>query len=138
MKYFAILKDSLLEAIDTKVFYVMAGPSALLILLALTIRFEPAGDAKEIMQVALAQAKEGRHHILAEMQKAMPTVKTELSDFAPRLITIKINPEKIRDVIGKGGAVIRALTEEPGCQINIEEDGTITIAATDADSDERQ
>jgi polyribonucleotide nucleotidyltransferase len=65
------------------------------------------------------------------MQEAMSHANTEVSDFAPKLFTMKINPEKIRDVIGKGGAVIRALTEETGCQINIEEDGTITIAATD-------
>ena len=65
------------------------------------------------------------------MQDAMAQAKTEISSFAPKLYTMKINPEKIRDVIGKGGAVIRALTEETGCQINIEEDGTITIAATD-------
>ena len=84
------------------------------------------------MQVALAQAKEARMHILGKMQEAMGEAKTEVSNFAPKLYTMKINPEKIRDVIGKGGAVIRALTEETGCQINIEEDGTITIAATDA------
>jgi polyribonucleotide nucleotidyltransferase len=84
------------------------------------------------MQVALAQAKEARQHILVEMQKAVPSVKTELSDFAPRLITIKINPEKIRDVIGKGGAVIRALTEETGTQIDISDDGIVTIASVDA------
>jgi len=66
------------------------------------------------------------------MQEAMGEAKTEVSNFAPKLYTMKINPEKIRDVIGKGGAVIRALTEETGCQINIEEDGTITIAATEA------
>ena len=71
-------------------------------------------------------------HILGKMQDAMGEAKTEVSNFAPKLYTMKINPEKIRDVIGKGGAVIRALTEETGCQINIEEDGTITIAATDA------
>ena len=71
-------------------------------------------------------------HILGKMQEAMGEAKTEVSSFAPKLYTMKINPEKIRDVIGKGGAVIRALTEETGCQINIEEDGTITIAATDA------
>ena len=70
-------------------------------------------------------------HILAKMQEAMGEAKTEVSNFAPKLYTMKINPEKIRDVIGKGGSVIRALTEETGCQINIEEDGTITIAATD-------
>ena len=70
-------------------------------------------------------------HILDKMQAAMGEAKTEVSDFAPKLFTMKINPEKIRDVIGKGGAVIRALTEETGCQINIEEDGTITIATCD-------
>jgi polyribonucleotide nucleotidyltransferase len=83
------------------------------------------------MLVALAQAKDARMHILEKMQAAMGEAKTEVSDFAPKLFTMKINPEKIRDVIGKGGATIRALTEETGTQINIEEDGTITIAATD-------
>ncbi|HEU4622855.1 MAG TPA: S1 RNA-binding domain-containing protein, partial [Burkholderiaceae bacterium] len=82
--------------------------------------------------VALAQAQEARLHILAKMQEAMPHGRTELSEFAPRLITIKINPEKIRDVIGKGGAVIRALTEETGTQIDIQDDGVVTIASVDA------
>src|SRR5450830_284967 len=99
---------------------------------ALQMDIKIMGITKEIMQVALAQAKEGREHILGEMQKAMPNVKTELSDFAPRLITIKINPEKIRDVIGKGGAVIRALTEETGTQIDISDEGVVTIASVDA------
>jgi polyribonucleotide nucleotidyltransferase len=72
-------------------------------------------------------------HILGKMQEALGEAKTEVSNFAPRLYTMKINPEKIRDVIGKGGAVIRALTEETGTQIDIAEDGTITIASTDAD-----
>ena len=84
------------------------------------------------MQVALAQAKEARMHILAKMQDAMGEAKTEVSNFAPRLYTMKINPEKIRDVIGKGGATIRALTEETGTTIDIAEDGTITIASTDS------
>jgi polyribonucleotide nucleotidyltransferase len=70
-------------------------------------------------------------HILGKMVGAMAEAKTEVSNFAPRLFTMKINPEKIRDVIGKGGAVIRALTEETGTQINIDEDGTITIASAD-------
>ncbi|MFO1246423.1 MAG: polyribonucleotide nucleotidyltransferase [Ramlibacter sp.] len=99
---------------------------------ALQMDIKIQGITKEIMQVALAQAKEARMHILGKMQEAMGGAKTEVSQFAPRLYTMKINPEKIRDVIGKGGATIRALTEETGCQINIEEDGTITIAATDA------
>ena len=98
---------------------------------ALQMDIKIQGITKEIMQVALAQAKEARMHILGKMQEAMGEAKTEVSSFAPKLYTMKINPEKIRDVIGKGGAVIRALTEETGCQINIEEDGTITIAATD-------
>jgi len=94
------------------------------------------GITKEIMQVALAQAKEARLHILAKMVEAVGGAKTEVSQFAPRLYTMKINPEKIRDVIGKGGAVIRGLTEETGCTIDIGEDGTITIASVDADKAE--
>jgi len=88
------------------------------------------GITKEIMHAALTQARDGRMHILGIMKQAMPSFNTEMSDFAPRMITMKINPEKIRDVIGKGGAVIRALTEETGTQIDIAEDGTVTIACT--------
>jgi polyribonucleotide nucleotidyltransferase len=83
------------------------------------------------MQVALAQAKEARMHILGKMQEVMAAPNTEVSDFAPRLYTLKINPEKIRDVIGKGGAVIRALCEETGTQINITDEGIVTIASND-------
>jgi polyribonucleotide nucleotidyltransferase len=127
---FAVLTDILgdedhLGDMDFKVAGTTNGISAL----QMDIKIQ--GITKEIMQVALAQAKEARMHILGKMQDAMGEAKTEVSDFAPKLFTMKINPEKIRDVIGKGGAVIRALTEETGCQINIEEDGTITIAATD-------
>jgi polyribonucleotide nucleotidyltransferase len=85
------------------------------------------------MQVALAQAREGRLHILGKMREAIDGSRQELSDFAPRMLSIKINPEKIRDVIGKGGATIRALTEETGCQIDISDDGSITIASADLD-----
>jgi polyribonucleotide nucleotidyltransferase len=99
---------------------------------ALQMDIKIQGITKEIMQVALAQAKEGRVHILGKMQEAMPHGRTELSNFAPRLITIRINPEKIRDVIGKGGAVIRALTEETGTQIDITDEGVVTIASVDA------
>ncbi|MFC5479368.1 polyribonucleotide nucleotidyltransferase [Massilia suwonensis] len=128
---FAVLTDILgdedhLGDMDFKV----AGTTAGITALQMDIKIQ--GITKEIMQVALAQAKEARQHILGEMQKAVPTVKTELSDFAPRLITIKINPEKIRDVIGKGGAVIRALTEETGTQIDITDEGVVTIASVDA------
>ncbi|AEG93748.1 polyribonucleotide nucleotidyltransferase [Ramlibacter tataouinensis] len=128
---FAVLTDILgdedhLGDMDFKV----AGTTNGITALQMDIKIQ--GITKEIMQVALAQAKEARMHILGKMQEAMGEAKTEVSSFAPKLYTMKINPEKIRDVIGKGGAVIRALTDETGCQINIEEDGTITIAATDA------
>ncbi|MDF3036258.1 MAG: pnp [Paucimonas sp.] len=128
---FAVLTDILgdedhLGDMDFKV----AGTANGITALQMDIKIQ--GITKEIMQVALAQAKEGRMHILAKMQEAMPHTKTELSNFAPRLITIKINPEKIRDVIGKGGAVIRALTEETGTQIDITDEGVVTIASVDA------
>ncbi|MFL9922660.1 polyribonucleotide nucleotidyltransferase [Herbaspirillum lusitanum] len=128
---FAVLTDILgdedhLGDMDFKV----AGTSNGITALQMDIKIQ--GITKEIMQVALEQAKEGRQHILEKMQEAVPAGRTELSDFAPRLITIKINPEKIRDVIGKGGAVIRALTEETGTQIDISDEGVVTIASVDA------
>ncbi|MBK1682739.1 polyribonucleotide nucleotidyltransferase [Rhodoferax fermentans] len=127
---FAVLTDILgdedhLGDMDFKV----AGTTNGITALQMDIKIQ--GITKEIMQVALAQAKEARMHILGKMVEAMGEAKTEVSNFAPRLFTMKINPEKIRDVIGKGGAVIRALTEETGTQINIDEDGTITIASAD-------
>lgn len=132
---FAVLTDILgdedhLGDMDFKV----AGTTNGITALQMDIKIQ--GITKEIMQVALAQAKEARMHILGKMTEAMAEAKTEVSSFAPRLYTMKINPEKIRDVIGKGGAVIRALTEETGTQINIEEDGTITIASTDSEKAE--
>lgn len=128
---FAVLSDILgdedhLGDMDFKVAGTATGVTAL----QMDIKIQ--GITKEIMQVALAQAKEGRMHILSKMQEAVPATKAELSSFAPRLITVKINPEKIRDVIGKGGAVIRALTEETGTQIDISDDGVVTIASVDA------
>ncbi len=128
---FAVLTDILgdedhLGDMDFKVAGTTTGVTAL----QMDIKIQ--GITKEIMQVALAQAKEARLHILSKMVDAMSTAKTEVSEFAPRLYVMKINPEKIRDVIGKGGATIRALTEETGTQINIAEDGTITIASTDS------
>ncbi len=101
---------------------------------ALQMDIKIQGITKEIMQVALAQAKEARMHILGLMKQSMGGHRTEMSAYAPRLYTFKINPEKIRDVIGKGGAVIRALTEETGTTIDIQDDGTITIAATSGDA----
>jgi polyribonucleotide nucleotidyltransferase len=103
---------------------------------ALQMDIKINGITKEIMQVALSQAKEGRLHILGIMKEAMPSVRPEVSDFAPRMIKMKINPEKIRDVIGKGGAVIRALTEETGTTIDIDDEGNITIACVNGDAGE--
>ncbi|MBU1425514.1 MAG: polyribonucleotide nucleotidyltransferase [Gammaproteobacteria bacterium] len=103
---------------------------------ALQMDIKINGITKEIMQVALSQAKEGRLHILGIMKEAMPAVRPEVSDFAPRMIKMKINPEKIRDVIGKGGAVIRALTEETGTTIDIDDEGNITIACVNGDAGE--
>ncbi len=127
---FAVLTDILgdedhLGDMDFKVAGTAAGVTAL----QMDIKIE--GINKEIMQVALAQAKEGRLHILGKMQEQAGAARGELSAFAPRMIKMKINPEKIRDVIGKGGSVIRALTEETGTQIDIEDDGTIIIASVD-------
>ncbi|ABX37813.1 Polyribonucleotide nucleotidyltransferase [Delftia acidovorans SPH-1] len=128
---FAVLTDILgdedhLGDMDFKV----AGTTSGITALQMDIKIQ--GITKEIMQVALAQAKEARMHILGKMQEAMGEAKAEISSFAPKLYTMKINPEKIRDVIGKGGSTIRALTEETGTQIDIGEDGTITIASSDA------
>ncbi len=100
---------------------------------ALQMDIKITGITAQIMQVALAQAKEGRAHILGIMKTAMSGASTEMSAFAPRIITMKINPDKIRDVIGKGGAVIQALTKETNTSIDIEEDGTVKIACTNAD-----
>jgi polyribonucleotide nucleotidyltransferase len=100
---------------------------------ALQMDIKITGITAQIMQVALAQAKEGRAHILGIMKQAVSGASAEMSQFAPRIITMKINPEKIRDVIGKGGAVIRALTEETGTTIDIEDDGTVKIACTSSE-----
>jgi polyribonucleotide nucleotidyltransferase len=132
---FAVLTDILgdedhLGDMDFKV----AGTTTGITALQMDIKIQ--GITKEIMQVALAQAKEARLHILGKMVEAMGVANTEVSQFAPRLYTMKINPEKIRDVIGKGGATIRALTEETGTTIDIGEDGTITIASTDGEKAE--
>jgi polyribonucleotide nucleotidyltransferase len=103
---------------------------------ALQMDIKINGITKEIMQVALDQAKEARMHILALMKEAIPNPRADISAYAPRMITIKIKPEKIRDVIGKGGSVIRALTEETGTSIDIAEDGTVTIASVSSEGGE--
>jgi polyribonucleotide nucleotidyltransferase len=130
---FAVLTDILgdedhLGDMDFKVAGTESGVTAL----QMDIKIQ--GITKEIMQVALAQAKEARLHILGIMTGAVSGHRQEVSNFAPRMITLKINPEKIRDVIGKGGATIRGLTEETGCVIDIEDDGTVTISSVNADA----
>ena len=100
---------------------------------ALQMDIKILGITKEIMQVALAQAKEGRLHILGLMKTALEGARDEVSTFAPRMITLKINPEKIRDVIGKGGAVIRGLQEETGTIIEITDDGNVTISSVSSE-----
>ncbi|MCE1169939.1 MAG: polyribonucleotide nucleotidyltransferase [Azovibrio sp.] len=130
---FAVLTDILgdedhLGDMDFKVAGTRNGVSAL----QMDIKIQ--GITKEIMAIALAQANEARMHILGIMEGSMSGHREEMSAYAPRLYTFKINPEKIRDVIGKGGAVIRALTEETGTTIDIQDDGTITIAATSGEA----
>ncbi len=125
---FAVLSDILgdedhLGDMDFKVAGSEAGISAL----QMDIKID--GITEEIMKVALAQAKHGRLHILGEMAKALSAPRPEMSEYAPRLLTMKIHPDKIREVIGKGGSVIQAITKETGAQIDIKDDGTIIIAS---------
>jgi len=132
---FAVLTDILgdedhLGDMDFKV----AGTDRGITALQMDIKIQ--GITKEIMHAALVQAKEGRMHILGIMKQALPSTREEISEHAPRIIKIKINPEKIRDVIGKGGAVIRALTEETGTTIDITDDGTVMIACINAEGGE--
>ncbi|MFK8054449.1 MAG: polyribonucleotide nucleotidyltransferase [Woeseiaceae bacterium] len=101
---------------------------------ALQMDIKIQGITKEIMQNALEQAKDARLHILAEMAKTLSTPREEMSDWAPTIMSLKIDPEKIRDVIGKGGAVIRAITEETGATVDIDNDGTVRIASVDGAS----
>ena len=127
---FAVLTDILgdedhLGDMDFKV----AGTTEGITALQMDIKID--GITSEIMSQALDQAREGRLHILQEMERVIANPRPEMSEFAPRIVTISINPEKIRDVIGKGGAVIRALSDETGVKIDIDDDGTIKIASTD-------
>ena len=101
---------------------------------ALQMDIKIQGITKEIMSTALDQARDGRLHILGEMNKVLGESRSEMSEWAPTIMTIKIDPEKIRDVIGKGGAVIRAITEETGASVDIDNDGTIRIASVDGAS----
>ena len=133
---FVVLSDILgdedhLGDMDFKV----AGTSEGITALQMDIKID--GITQEIMQAALAQAKQGRIHILGEMGKVIDVPRSELSEFAPRFITVKIDPEKIAAVIGKGGAVIRAITEETGATIDIGDDGLIKIASADRFASEK-
>ncbi len=132
---FAVLTDILgdedhLGDMDFKV----AGTAQGITALQMDIKID--GITREIMQAALAQAHDGRLHILDKMNAVIAKPRAEMSEWAPRIITMKINPEKIRDVIGKGGSVIRALTEETGTSIDIEDDGTVKIASVDKSAGE--
>ncbi len=126
---YAVLSDILgdedhLGDMDFKV----AGSAAGITALQMDIKID--GITEEIMKVALDQAKTGRLHILGEMAKVLSTPRSDMSAYAPRLYQMKIHPDKIREVIGKGGSVIQAITKETGTTIDIQDDGTITIAAT--------
>ena len=127
---FAVISDILgdedhLGDMDFKV----AGTDSGVTALQMDIKID--GITREIMETALAQAKEGRLHILGEMAKVISTPRSEMSAYAPRIISFEINPEKIRDVIGKGGATIRSITEETGTSIDITDDGLVKIASVD-------
>ena len=128
---FAVLSDILgdedhLGDMDFKV----AGSANGITALQMDIKIE--GITKEIMEIALEQAKEGRMFILGEMNAVLGETRADMSEYAPRYVTIKINPDKIRDVIGKGGATIRSITEQTGCSVDINDDGTVKIASNDS------
>lgn len=128
---FAVLSDILgdedhLGDMDFKVAGTLQGVTAL----QMDIKID--GITREIMDVALRQAKEGRLHILEIMNAGLNQPRTQISDFAPRILTVKINPEKIRDLIGKGGATVRAITEETGTLIDIGDDGLVRVSSPDA------
>jgi polyribonucleotide nucleotidyltransferase len=133
---FAVLTDIMgdedhLGDMDFKVAGTEAGVNAL----QMDIKID--GITKEIMETALAQAKEARLHILSEMGKVISTARSDMSEYAPRIVTFRIDPEKIRDVIGKGGSTIRSITEETGASIDIDDSGTVKVASVDkAASDE--
>ncbi|MCF7969915.1 MAG: polyribonucleotide nucleotidyltransferase [Methylococcaceae bacterium] len=127
---FAVLSDIVgdedhLGDMDFKV----AGSAKGITALQMDIKID--GITSEIMRVALDQAKAGRLHILGEMNKALSTTREEMSDFAPRIITFKIDPSKIREVIGKGGATIRGITEQTGATVDLTDDGTVNVASVD-------
>jgi polyribonucleotide nucleotidyltransferase len=130
---FAVLSDILgdedhLGDMDFKV----AGSEEGITALQMDIKIE--GINEEIMKIALSQARDGRNFILGEMNKVLNAPRGEMSEYAPRLMTVKVHPDKIRDVIGKGGVTIRSITEETGCTIDISDDGTVTIASVNKEA----
>jgi polyribonucleotide nucleotidyltransferase len=132
---FAVLSDILgdedhLGDMDFKV----AGSEEGITALQMDIKIE--GINEEIMKIALSQARDGRNFILGEMNKVINSPRSEMSEYAPRLMTVKVHPDKIRDVIGKGGVTIRSITEETGCTIDISDDGTVTIASVNKEAAE--
>jgi polyribonucleotide nucleotidyltransferase len=127
---FAVLSDILgdedhLGDMDFKVAGTASGVTAL------QMDIKVLGITAQIMQAALEQAREGRVHILGEMAKALSAPREQMSDYAPRILTMRIHPDKIRDVIGKGGVTIRGITEQTGATIDIDDDGTVRIASVD-------
>jgi polyribonucleotide nucleotidyltransferase len=127
---FAVLSDILgdedhLGDMDFKVAGTATGVTAL------QMDIKVMGITAEIMRAALDQAREGRVHILGEMAKALAAPREQMSDYAPRILTMRIHPDKIRDVIGKGGVTIRGITEQTGTTIDIDDDGTVRIASVD-------
>ncbi|MFQ5559837.1 MAG: polyribonucleotide nucleotidyltransferase, partial [Nitrospinota bacterium] len=104
---------------------------------ALQMDIKISGITKELLSEALAQAKRGRLHILGKMDEAMSTHKAEMSAYAPRIVVVSIRPEKVRDLIGPGGKVIRSIIDETGASINIEDDGTVSVASTDREASAR-
>ena len=134
-EHFAVVTDILgdedhLGDMDFKV----AGTSAGVTALQMDIKIQ--GITEEIMRVALAQAKEGRMHILGIMNQALPSPRVSVSEFAPRVITLRVSPDKVRDIIGKGGVTIRALTEETGATIDVNDEGVVKIAAVSREAGE--
>jgi polyribonucleotide nucleotidyltransferase len=130
---FAVLSDILgdedhLGDMDFKVAGTASGVTSLQMDIKIT------GITEEIMRVALDQAKDGRMHILGEMANALGEARAELGEYAPRIETVKIPVDKIRDVIGTGGKVIREIVEKTGAKINVEDDGTIKVASANAES----
>jgi polyribonucleotide nucleotidyltransferase len=127
---FAVLSDIMgdedhLGDMDFKV----AGSADGITALQMDIKID--GITAEIMKIALEQAKKGRMHILAEMNKALPASREQMSDYAPRIISFRIDPSKIREVIGKGGATIRGITEQTGASVDLTDDGVVKIASVD-------